>query len=243
MKSEIDLNLDAGENAEALANGSEAALYDLVSSVNIACGGHAGDAQTMATAVTMAKSRGLAIGAHPSYPDRKNFGRQRMEIDSRQLTEALRKQISDLQAICSKNGVRLSHVKPHGALYNVAADDRESANAIFAAVRAIDTNLAVVGLFGSPFIDWCRAAGLRAFGEAFVDRTYESNGRLRARSQPDALIEKPELAAAQALRLLESGADTLCIHGDSPNAQQIAAAVREELQRIGIRIHHLPGVS
>lgn len=252
MARTIDLNLDAGEMPEALADGSEEALYGQVSSVNIACGGHAGDEKTMAQAVALAMRYGLAIGAHPSYPDRAGFGRTRIEIETRALTESLTEQITALLFMAHGHGARLTHVKPHGALYNVCAYDVETANAVIEAVRYIDPTLALVGLAGSPFLQLARAKGLRAVGEAFVDRGYEDDGRLRARSLPDALVTDARVCATRARMLVEerkvqsaSGhwltveAETLCIHGDTPGALQTARAVREELRRAGIEVTSL----
>ena len=248
----IDLNLDAGESAESLANGTEEALYRLVSSVNIACGGHAGDEQSMCEAIRLARKYDLSVGAHPSYPDRQGFGRKRIEIGHDALVSSLAGQIEALKKIAESEGVRLTHVKPHGALYNVAAGDESAALAIVEAVKKVDATLIVVGLAGSSFLQISRATGLRAEGEAFVDRGYENDGTLRARSNPDALIEDPRKAAERAVALangerIESvhgkmiaiPARTLCIHGDTPNCLPTAQAVRTALQARGISIASL----
>jgi UPF0271 protein len=233
----VDLNLDAGESLEALADGSEVQLYALVSSLNVACGGHAGNEVTMAQVVEMAATRGLAVGAHPSFPDRKSFGRRRLNIPYPQLIDSLCAQIESLSVVLRKNGMKLSHVKPHGALYNLAATDREYASAVIEAVRRIDRQLPVVGLAGSHFIKWCIKANQTVFGEGFADRRYEADGTLRDRQFADALITDPLVAGDQALHLTLSGsAQTICVHGDTPGALPVAAAVREHLIAAGVKI-------
>ena len=234
---QIDLNLDAGESAEALADGSESKLYAMVSSLNVACGGHAGDETTMAQVVDMAASLGLAVGAHPSFPDRKSFGRRPLNIPRPQLVDSLCAQIDSLSAVLRKSGMKLSHVKPHGALYNLAATDREYASAVIEAVRRIDRQLPLFGLADSHFIKWCHKTDQPVVEEGFADRRYESDGTLRPRQFADALIVDPAVAGDQALQLTLSGsAQTICIHGDSPGAVQIALAVREHLIGAGVEI-------
>ena len=251
MKS-IDLNLDAGENMEQLTNGAEAKLYDLVSSVNIACGGHAGDEHSMREAVRLAKARGLAIGAHPSYPDRSGFGRAKLNIEPEALTDALVEQIKVLRGIVASSGLELTHVKPHGMLYNVAADEESTAQALIAALHKVDARLPLVGLAGSRLAHWSQAAKIRFIGEGFVDRAYEADGSLRNRALPGALISSPDEAATQALDLVRQAsakafsgervainAETLCIHGDTPNALRLAQVVRQALDYAGVRVQRL----
>ncbi len=246
---QIDLNLDAGESLEALRNGSEEALYRIVSSVNIACGGHTGDVTSMSESVRLALAHGLKIGAHPSYPDRENFGRRTLNVAKDELTKSLIEQIQAFLKVCAHFGAKLSHVKTHGALYNDSAQNIDLADCVLRAVRAIDDQLVVVTLADSPFHQFARREGFAVRGEAFVDRYYESNGRLRSRALPDAVIEDPSRAASQALDIVENGtlmaydgtllrvnAATLCIHGDSPNALAVANAVRERLSKRGIEI-------
>lgn len=239
-KNAIDLNLDAGEIPAALIDGSEEALYQIVSSVNIACGGHAGDEASMKKSVELAMKYNLNIGAHPSFPDRQNFGRTIMKMYHDELVESLVSQTESLRRICNDYGVKLSHLKPHGALYNLAAQDFRTAEAIIDAVRILgDKPLPIMGLAGSPFIDWIKQAGFSALEEAFADRRYEASGMLRSRQYDDAVIKDPDLAAVQALQIVTEGrvtavtgevlkihADTLCVHGDSPNALLTAKAVR-----------------
>lgn len=233
----IDLNLDAGESVGALAEGREEKLYGVVSSVNIACGGHAGDAQTMARAVVLAKRHNLNIGAHPSFPDRDGFGRREMKIARQELIGSIVRQISDLRAVCAREEVSLTHVKPHGALYNLAATDPYWAGAVIEAVQKIGGPLKITGLGGSRFLHWCREAGLGTLAEGFADRRYEDDGSLRARSKPGALINDPAACAAQALRLARQGeVRTICIHGDHKNAFAIASAVRGALEGGGFAI-------
>lgn len=249
MKRTIDLNLDAGESLERLRNGYEARLYDLVSSVSIACGGHTGDEKSMRLAVRHANERGLLIGAHPSYVDRENFGRARLFIEPRVLTDTLIQQISALTEICDEEGARLTHVKPHGALYHAAAESEETALALIESVIAVDPELAIMGYAGSDLKRWSEDKGLRFIGEAFVDRRYEMDGRLRARALPDAMIENDQEAARQALNIvvdekvkaaegswIRLNAETLCIHGDSATALESATAVRAALEKAGVFI-------
>ena len=235
----IDLNLDAGEIPELLENGTEEALYRWVTSVNIACGGHAGDEESMKKAVSLAQKHGLRIGAHPSYPDRENFGRQEMKLPREELLASLVEQIIALEKVCSRSGVSMTHVKPHGALYNIAAKNTEVADCLIEAVKKVNKELILVGLAGSSMIAQVKKAGLHVWQEAFADRRYEANGALRSRSHKDALIENPSVAAAQVLlisqdkkvqavngELISVHADTICIHGDTPNALIVAKAVR-----------------
>jgi 5-oxoprolinase (ATP-hydrolysing) subunit A len=248
----IDLNLDAGESEQDLASGKEEALYQLVSSVNIACGGHAGNVDTMERSVDLATKYGLAIGAHPSYPDREGFGRRKIQIEPTELIESIHRQMASLSEICRNKGVRLHHVKPHGALYNTAAIDADVSRILIDAISTFDRGLIVVGLAGSVFLEQCRNQGLRCAAEGFVDRRYERDGTLRARTYPDAHVTEPEAAAEQALRFatgeeivsvdgsrLKLGIETLCIHGDRKDARVIAKAVRSLLEEKGIRVRSL----
>jgi len=237
---DIDLNLDAGESPAALADESEAALFALVTSLNVACGGHAGDVSTMSRVVELAAERGLAIGAHPSFPDRKGFGRRPVSMAHTALVDSLCLQIESLSSVLKAAGLKLSHVKPHGALYNLAATDREYASAVIEAVRRIDPALPIVGLAGSHFIKWCTKAGQTVVGEGFADRRYEPDGTLRSRQMADALIQDPLEASEQACRLAAEGfVQTICIHGDTPVALPMARAVRASLIAAGIRLRAL----
>ena len=248
----IDINADIGEGVTPAECAIEAALIEIVTSVNIACGGHAGDEDSMRHALTLAKARGCAIGAHPSYPDREHFGRRRVHTAPDALLSSLASQIAALSRLTEQIGVRLSHVKPHGSLYHDASNDQHIARAIFDAARSCDPHLRLVGMAGSKALDWWRAWGATVTAEAFVDRAYEPDGRLRARTLAGALITSPERAARQALAIatrsqVEStsgsmiaiSAQALCIHADTPDAVEIAQLVRHTLTTAGIEVRAL----
>lgn len=250
----IDLNCDMGELPEAITSGAQETLMRYVTSANVACGGHAGDGETMRATIEQAVRHGVAIGAHPSYPDRENFGRVSLELPEGEIAHAVFEQICALDAVAQAAGARITHVKPHGALYNDAAKDAAVARAVAEGVARWSYDVVLVGLAGSRMLEAFREAGFRVAAEAFVERRYEPDGSLRARRHPDALIEDPEKAAQQALEIVQRGqvtawdgtvvpvaADTLCIHGDSPRALEIARAVREALERSGVRVAPLAG--
>jgi UPF0271 protein len=243
MKARIDLNADVGEGFD------DEALAPFLSSINVACGGHAGDEESVGRTVALAKSFGLALGAHPSYPDREHFGRRNLELPPAELEDALVEQVLALKRVAEARRVRLVHVKPHGALYNRAARDPAVARVVFAAVKRVDPALRLVCLAGSPMIAAARAAGLTPIREAFADRRYLDDGSLAPRSLPGSVLDDPGAAAAQALAIVRSGrvvsiggspvnvdADTLCIHGDSPRAAEIAEEVARRLREAGVGI-------
>jgi UPF0271 protein len=224
----IDLNCDMGE----LPDGAlEELLMPHITSANIACGGHAGDAATMRRTVELARRHGVAVGAHPGYPDRANFGRVEMALTPEQIAQTVFQQIGALAAIASDIG----HVKPHGALYNVAAKKPDVARAIGEGVARFGKELVLVGLAGSVMLDvWCEM-GFRVAAEGFADRRYEPDGSLRARKFADALITDPGEAADQALRLARKGrVQTICVHSDTPGSVEIVAAVARALRSSGI---------
>ncbi len=223
----IDLNCDMGE----LAGGTlEEALAPFITSANVACGGHAGDAASMRGAVDLARRHGLAVGAHPSYPDRANFGRAALAMPAEAIAAAVRGQIAALAAIAGG----LTHVKPHGALYNAAARDPAIARAIGQGAGGFAPHLVLVGLAGSAMLEVWRAMGFATAAEGFADRRYEPGGALRSRQFADALITDADEAADQALRLAGQGrVQTICIHSDTPGAPDIAAAVSRALQQAG----------
>jgi len=224
----IDLNCDMGELDDA---GHEAALMEYITSANIACGGHAGDEATMERTARFAMARGVRIGAHPSYPDRANFGRLEMAMSETAIEATVRDQIERLEHVVRKLGGTLTHVKPHGALYNVAARDPQVARAIGAGVAAWNPQAVLFGLAGSAALDVWRSMGLQVAAEAFADRRYEPDGSLRSRKFADALITDPLEAAQQALRFAREGAaQTLCVHGDTPGAVAILRACRQALE-------------
>ena len=236
----IDLNCDLGEDPGAWSRDLE--LLDLVTSANIACGGHAGDQESMHRAVRAAAERGVAVGAHPGYPDREHFGRRELELAPAVLAVSIAEQVAALAAVARAEDVALRHVKPHGALYNRAARDPLVAAAIAEGVARVDRTLSLVGLAGSRCLEVWREVGFETVAEAFVDRRYESDGSLRDRRHGDALLGDPGAAAAQALGIARDGwalatggerlalaAETLCLHSDTPGALAIATAVRRTL--------------
>ena len=231
----IDLNADLGEGGD-----SDRALLQLVSSANIACGFHAGDAQTMLQSVRWAKEFGVAIGAHPSFPDRENFGRTAMQLPPETVYAQMIYQIGALKSLAESEGERLAHVKPHGMLYNQAAVDATLADAIARAVKAIDADLIRVGLAGSESIRAAARHGLRTREEVFADRGYLSSGALVPRSQPGAMIEEEARAIQQTLTMVKEGrvesvsgewvavnAQTVCLHGDGAHALLFAERLRD----------------
>jgi UPF0271 protein len=223
----IDLNCDMGELEDAA---HEAALMAHITSANIACGGHAGDEATMERTVLLALERKVRIGAHPGYPDRANFGRLEIPMAPADIAHTVRLQIERLDAVVRRLGGAIVHVKPHGALYNVAVRSAEVARAIGDGVAQWNAAIPVFGLAASPMLDVWRSMGLIAMGEGFADRRYEADGSLRARKYSDALIADPREAAAQAVRLARSGTvQTICVHGDTPGAVAILKACREAL--------------
>ncbi|HEY0429743.1 MAG TPA: 5-oxoprolinase subunit PxpA [Pyrinomonadaceae bacterium] len=245
----IDLNCDMGESFGAWTMGNDAALMDFVSSVNVACGFHAGDASVMRKTVEKAIEKSVAIGAHPSFPDLQGFGRREMKMSAQEIFDVVLYQISALKGICEAAGGRLHHVKPHGALYNQAAKDRNLAEAIASAVRAIDENLIFYGLSGSFLISEAERLDLKTASEVFADRSYQTDGNLTPRGAPGALIKDAEKAAAQVLQMIQtqtvtaaSGetisikAETVCIHGDGENALEFAKTINSELFKNGIEI-------
>jgi len=245
----IDLNCDMGESFGAWQMGSDAALMEYVSSVNIACGFHAGDASVIRSTVETAIAKGVKIGAHPSFPDLQGFGRREMKISSSEIFDLVLYQISAVRGVCEAFGARLNHVKPHGALYNKAAKDEELSHAIAEAVKRADENLIFYGLSGSYLISEAEKAGLRTASEVFADRTYQPDGTLTPRTESNALIHDSKQAVAQVLEMIleqrvtaANGekvalkAETICIHGDGANALEFAKLINAELKRCGIKI-------
>lgn len=240
----VDLNADLGEGAP-----DDADLLALVSSANIACGWHAGDARLMQRTVAAALDRGVALGAHPSYPDRENFGRREMQLSPDDVRADLIYQIGALDALVKAQGGRLHHVKPHGALYNQAARDPALADAIATAVLDVDPSLALYGLAGSELPRAAERAGLRAVAEVFADRGYRADGSLVPRSQPGAFVDDVDAAVARTLRMVRDGtvqavtgetvplrADTICLHGDGPHALAFARAIHAALTQAGVQL-------
>ena len=244
MQADLDFNCDLGEGC-----GDDAAIIPLLSSANIACGQHAGDAGTMRDTVALCLRHGVAIGAHPSFADREYFGRRELAVTPAEAYTLVRDQLLALQSIAAAQGARVRHLKPHGALYNLAARDRGIADAIAGATRDVDATLCLVGLSGSALPAAGEALGSRVAHEAFAERRYEADGKLTPRARPDAVIEDLDEALAQVRGLLRDGAvvartgervplriDTLCLHGDRPDAAAFARALRATLESEGVRI-------
>ena len=247
----IDINADLGESTQAMASGAELELMRYITSANVACGGHAGDQSTMQQVVAAAKKLNVAVGAHPSYPDRENFGRLESAMAPAALEVSVREQIAALAAVAERSGVRLVHVKPHGALYHATNKDREIALAVGRAVQAVDPLLIMVGQAGASALGTWRGMGLRCAEEAFADRAYEPDGTLRKRTLPNALLDT-ERAAQQALDIalnhrvvasdgaqLQVMAETICIHSDTPGAAAIARKINEGLKAAGVQVRAL----
>jgi UPF0271 protein len=245
----MDLNSDIGESFGAYRLGDDAALLPFVTSVNIACGFHAGDPSVMQATVRLSAAAGVRIGAHPGYPDLQGFGRRSMDLSPEEVEALVLYQVGALAGFCRAHGAPLVHVKPHGALYNQAAADRELAAAIARAVAAIDPSLVLFGLSGSCLISEAEKAGLRTCSEVFADRNYEADGSLTPRGRPDAMITDPAAAADRVVGMIETGcvparggesvrlsAGTVCIHGDGPHALRFARLVNERLRERGIAI-------
>jgi UPF0271 protein len=246
MKS-LDLNCDMGESFGAWRMGDDAAVLEYVSSVNLACGFHAGDPTTIRNTMAAARAHGVAVGAHPSLPDLQGFGRREMSIQPQEAYDLTLYQIGAVAAFARASGSVLHHVKPHGALYNMAAKNADLAAAITRAVRDFDPRLILYGLSGSELVRAGRQAGIAVASEVFADRAYQSDGSLAPRGMPNSLIHDLGEAVAQVVRMVSENrvrcidgkdvaieADTLCIHGDAPQAPAFARAIRAELERLGV---------
>ncbi|HEX8265167.1 MAG TPA: 5-oxoprolinase subunit PxpA [Pyrinomonadaceae bacterium] len=245
----VDLNCDMGESFGAWTIGNDSALMDYCTSINIACGFHAGDATVIRKTIEIALEKRIAIGAHPSFPDLQGFGRRLMQLSAQEVFDVVLYQVAAVYQMTAALGGELHHVKPHGALYNEAAKKPELAEAIARAVKAIDENLVFYGLSGSFLISEGEKINLKTASEVFADRTYNADGSLTPRSQPNALICDTNKAVEQVLQMIQTQtvtatnsetirlkADTVCIHGDGANALEFAAAVRAKLNEKGVRI-------
>ncbi|MFJ4142406.1 LamB/YcsF family protein [Pseudomonas sp. NPDC089734] len=245
----IDLNSDLGESFGAWSMGDDAAVLEIVSSANVACGFHAGDPAGILRTLEAAAARGVAIGAHVAYPDLVGFGRRNMDVPSGQLTADVIYQIGALQGLARSVGTRVSYVKPHGALYNTIAGEPRQAAAVIQALLRIDPQLKLVCLANSPLLGWAREAGLPCVAEAFADRAYTAEGTLVSRSRPGAVLHDPELIAQRMLRLVRDGvieaedgslinleADSICVHGDNHDAVAIARNLKTRLLEAGVTI-------
>ncbi|MCU6793550.1 LamB/YcsF family protein [Paenibacillus sp. WQ 127069] len=250
----VDLNCDMGESFGSYLVDRDELLMKYITSANIACGYHAGDPAIMRRTVRLCLKHGVAIGAHPGLPDLAGFGRRKLQITVDEAYEMVVYQVGALMGFVLAEGAVLQHVKPHGALYNMAAVDAELSVAIAEAVYRIDSRLILFGLAGSELIQAGRKMGLRVAEEAFVDRTYRADGTLTPRSEPNAVIEEPEQAISQAIGLIKEGkvvtdkgsislrADTLCIHGDTPNALMFAELISSRLVQEGVTLQAAAGM-
>lgn len=246
---EIDLNSDLGEGFGPWVMGDDAAMLRVVTSANIACGGHAGDPETMFVTLNRAAERGVTIGAHPGYADREGFGRRLVPMTPAGIGRMVAAQTGALQGVAALAGTEVRYVKPHGALGNLAADDRPVAEAIVAAVRALPGRLAILAISGTELELAARAAGVEVFSEIFADRAYLPNGRLVPRSQAGAVLHDADEAAGRLVRFLETGrmpviegqpialaAQSICVHGDTAGAIGMAQAIRARLDAAGATI-------
>jgi len=243
LKRKIDINCDLGESYGHFKVGQDLKIMPYITSANVACGFHAGDPVTMARTVKLAKKSGVAVGAHPGYPDLMGFGRREMKLDPEELKSYITYQVGALQAFAKASGTALQHVKPHGALYNVAARDNNIARTIVEAVLNIDSKLIVLGPPHSMIAKTASCVGLRVALEAFADRAYNPDGTLVSRSQPGSVIEEPKLVVERAGKMIEDGTvsaingetvhlgqvHTICVHGDTPNAVEIAQILKANL--------------
>lgn len=245
----IDLNSDLGESLGVWRMGDDAAMLGIVSSANVACGFHAGDPAGILRTLRQARERGVAVGAHVAYRDLVGFGRRNMDVDSADLRADVIYQIGALKGLAAAAGTEVRYVKPHGALYNTIAHDERQARDVIAAIREIDSSLCLVALAGSPLLGWAEAQGLRAVAEAFADRAYTPQGTLVSRREPGAVLHDAQDVAERMLRLASDGvvtaidgsvvrirADSVCVHGDSPGAVEMARRVRERLEAAGVTI-------
>ena len=245
----IDLNSDLGEGYGAWSMGDDKAMLSIVSSANIACGFHAGDPAGLYRTVSAAAECGVAVGAHVSYPDRVGFGRRDLDVVPADLKADVIYQIGALKGIAAAAGTRVTYVKPHGALYNRIAYDAKQGQAVIDAIKAVDASLVLMGLANAPILDLARASGLAVVAEAFADRAYTPKGELVSRREPGAVLHDRDEIAERMLRLARTGtliasdgstievsAQSICVHGDSPGAVEIAQAIRRRFEREGVSI-------
>jgi UPF0271 protein len=243
----MDLNSDLGESFGPWSMGDDAAMLGVVTSANIACGGHASDPETMFATLRMAAERGVVVGAHPGYADPLGFGRRVIPMEQAEITRMVAAQVGALQGVAALTGAKVAYVKAHGALANLAADRREVADAIASAVKALPGNLAILAISGTELEAAGRAAGLPTYSEIFADRAYLPNGRLVPRSRPDAMVHGAKAAAERLIGFLDTGlmpvvggdpiplaAQSICVHGDSPDAVAMAREIRARLQAAGV---------
>lgn len=245
----IDLNCDCGESFGAYVMGDDAAMLDIVTTANVACGFHGGDPEVMARTFRLAKDRGVAVGAHPGFPDLWGFGRRRLPFSNAEIERLVAYQIGAAQALASYAGHRITHVKAHGALSNIAMEDKDTAQAIARATKAVDSGLIFLAIAGTKLESAGSAEGLAVVREIFADRGYADDGCLLPRGSPGAVLHESEKIAARVLAMVQEGAviatsgkhipaaiESICVHGDTPDAVAIARAVRERLRNAGITL-------
>ncbi|HJZ77064.1 MAG TPA: 5-oxoprolinase subunit PxpA [Vicinamibacterales bacterium] len=245
----IDINSDLGESFGAYSIGHDEGLMHAITSANVAAGFHAGDPSVLRDTVRLAKANGVAVGAHPGFPDLVGFGRRELNVTAREAEDMVLYQVAAVAGVAATEGVRIQHVKPHGALFNMAVRNAELAAAIARAVAAFDRNLILFGLPGSEILAAGRAAGLRVAAEVFADRAYEADGSLASRRKPGSVIHDPDAVVARAVRMAKERtvvatdgsvvpleADTICVHGDTPGSDALAAQIRAGLEAAGITV-------
>jgi len=245
----VDINSDVGESFGAYSIGHDTGLMKSITSANIAAGFHAGDPSVLRDTIRTAKAHGVAVGAHPGFPDLIGFGRRELNVTAREAEDLVLYQVAAVAGVASAEGMRIQHVKPHGALFNMAVRNAELAAAIARAVAAFDPMLLLFGLPGSEILKAGRAEGLRVAAEVFADRAYEPDGSLASRRKPGSVIHDPEMVVARAVRMVKDHtvvaidgsvvplqADTICVHGDTPGSDDLAASIRAGLERAGITV-------
>jgi UPF0271 protein len=245
----IDINSDMGESFGAYTIGHDEGLMQAITSANVAAGFHAGDPSVLRATIRLAKARGVAVGAHPGFPDLVGFGRRELNVTPEEAEDMVLYQVAAVAGVAATEGVKIQHVKPHGALFNMAVRNRELSAAIARAVAAFDRSLILFGLPGSEILDAGRAAGLRVAAEVFADRAYEPDGSLASRRKPGSVIHDPAKVVARAIRMVKQQtvtaidgstvpleADTICVHGDTPGSDELAVKIRAGLEQAGVTV-------
>lgn len=245
----VDINSDVGESFGAYSIGHDTGLMKSITSANIAAGFHAGDPSVLRATIRTAKAHGVAVGAHPGFPDLVGFGRRELNVTAREAEDLVLYQVAAVAGVASAEGMRIQHVKPHGALFNMAVRNAELAAAIARAVAVFDPMLLLFGLPGSEILKAGRSEGLRVAAEVFADRAYEPDGSLASRRKPGSVIHDPEMVVERAVRMVKDHtvvaidgsvvplqADTICVHGDTPGSDDLAASIRAGLERAGITV-------
>jgi UPF0271 protein len=245
----IDINSDTGESFGAYTIGRDAGLFRSITSANVAAGFHAGDPSVLRDTIRLAKAHGVAVGAHPGFPDLVGFGRRELNVTPQEAEDFILYQIAAVAGVAAAEGVKIQHVKPHGALFNMAVRNKDLAGAIARAVAVFDRTLILFGLPGSEILNEGRVVGLRVAAEVFADRAYEADGSLASRRQPGAVIHDPATVVTRAVRMIKERtvvatdgsvvsleADTICVHGDTPGSDDLAAKIRAGLEAAGITV-------